>query len=741
MTSLLYRLATWSVRRRRLVLVGWLLIIATLGILAGAFKGATSDVFTVPGTESQRALDVLAKEFPGTGGASARIVVAAPAGHQVTETRYVQAGEDALARIAKAPQVKAVTPLAEAKVSKDGRIAFVNVQYAVPLDKITNEAKAALQQAASPARQSGLEVEYSGGVISTTSKEGNNDLYGLLIAFLILTITFGALASAGMPLLTGILGVAVGLLSISALSGVVALSSTAPTLALMLGLAVGIDYTLFILSRHRQQVRDGMEIEDSIKLAIATAGGAVVFAGLTVVIALAALSVVGIPFLTVMGLAAAGTVIAAVVLALTFLPAFLAVLGPRISKGSLGFLTRRQQRNAGRPSGGERWSKLVTAKPLLTLVIVIGGVLVMAWPALKLELGLPDDGSLPKSTTQRRAYDLLSQGFGVGFNGPLTLVVYAPGHTDTAKLVTSALPSIQQAPDVASVTPAIANPRGDVAIVSVIPKSSPSSEETNHLVAVLRKGAEQVRQQTGINAYVTGPTASNIDVSSKLSSALPVFLVVIVGLALILLLLVFRSLLVPLKAVVGFLLSIGASFGVTVWIFQEGHLGGLFKVETPGPIVSFLPVLVVGILFGLAMDYEVFLVSRVREDYVQHHDARHAIRSGMSTSARVVTAAALIMFSVFGSFIFGDNAVIKSLGLALAFGVLVDAFIVRMTFVPAVLALLGNSAWHLPKWLDRLLPNLDLEGSKLQVGAAAVGRDKIGAPATSPEVQEHQVQV
>jgi RND superfamily putative drug exporter len=713
MTGLLYRLASWSVRQCWLVIAGWVVIIVTLAALAAAFKGPTSDAFTIPGTESQRALDVLAKEFPGTGGATARIVVAAPPGHTLAEQKYITAGEDALKRIAKAPQVQFVAPFTAANISKDKRIAFVTVQYKVAVDKITQQSKDALEAAAAPAAKAGLEVEYSGGVISTTSKEGNNDLYGIIIAFFVLTITFGALVSAGLPLLTGILGVAVGLLAMNALSGVIALSSTAPTLALMLGLAVGIDYTLFILSRHRQQLREGLEHNESIRLAAATAGGAVVFAGLTVVIALSALSVVGIPFLTVMGLAAAGTVVCVVLLALTMLPAVLAVLGPRIDKGRIGFLAKRHDHPSRKLVGGERWSRLVTAKPLITLVVVIAGVLVIAWPTLSMKLGLPDDGSKPKSTTERRAYDLLSQGFGVGFNGPLTLVVYAPGHTDTLSLVKGELPVLEKAPDVAEVSQPVPNPKGDVVIVSVIPRSSPSSPETNNLVKTLRAGAAKIRQQTGINAYVTGPTASNIDVSNKLSSALPEFLIVIVVLALALLLLVFRSLLVPIKAVVGFLLSIGASFGLTVWVFQEGHLGSLFTVQTPSPIVSFLPILVVGILFGLAMDYQVFLVSRVREDFVHHHDPTGAIHAGMRNSARVVTAAALIMFSVFGSFIFGDNAVIKSLGLALAFGVLVDAFIVRMTFVPAVLAVVKGAAWHLPRWLDRTLPDIDLEGSKL----------------------------
>jgi RND superfamily putative drug exporter len=726
-TSALFRLGRWSARHRIAMLLSWVFLLVLLGGLAGAFSGATSNSFSIPGTESQKALDLLAQKFPGSGGASARVVVAAPAGHTLAEPAYVAAAQESLAEVAKAPQVIAVTPFQLATISKDQRIAFVDVQYAVSVDKVSQQAKDALQAAARPAIDAGLEVEYSGGVISTTSKEGNTELYGVILAFIVLTITFGSLVSAGMPLLMAIVGVAAGLLGITALSGVVSLSSTAPTLALMLGLAVGIDYTLFILSRHRQQLRAGIEAQESIALATATAGGAVVFAGLTVIIALCALSVVGVPFLTVMGLAAAATVAVTVLLSLTLLPAVLALLGPRVSKGRIGFLANRQDRAAGRATWGERWSNLVTAKPWLTLILCIVGIGVIALPTLDLQLGLPDDSSKPASTTERRAYDLLTEGFGAGFNGPLTLVVYAPGHTDIAALAAQAVPVLQQAADVASVTPPIPNEAGDVAIILVTPNSGPSSEQTKTLVGDIRHAAAQVEKASGVSAYVTGPTAVNIDVSDKLGTALPIFLVVIVGLALILLLLVFRSILVPIKAVVGFLLSIGASFGATVWIFQQGHLAGLFDVETSGPIVSFLPVLVVGILFGLAMDYEVFLVSRVREDYIHHRDPALAVRRGMANSARVVTAAALIMFAVFGGFIFGDNAVIKSLGLALGFGVLVDAFVVRMTLVPAVLKLLGHSAWALPRWLDRLLPDLDLEGAKL--AGAGSGQEPAADPA------------
>ncbi len=713
MTTFLYNLGAWCARRRLRMVAGWILLLAVVGTLAGTVAGSTSTSFSIPGTEAQKAIDLLSTKFPGTGGATARIVVAAPPGHTLNEPAYIAAAQKSLAEIAKAPEVIGVTPYDKATVSQDGRIAFVDVSYAVPVDKVSTEAKDALQAATKPATDAGLQVEFSGGVVSTTTKNSNTELYGVLIAFVILTITFGSLVSAGMPLLMALVGVGIGLLGITALSGAVSLTSTAPTLALMLGLAVGIDYTLFILSRHRQQLRDGLDVQESIALATATAGGAVVFAGLTVIIALCALSVVGVPFLTVMGLAAAGTVAVTVVLSLTLLPAILSLLGARVSTGRISFLARRQDRPKTKPNGGERWESLVTAKPWVTVITCIVGIGILAVPLLHLDLGLPDNSSKPTSTTERRAYDLLTEGFGAGFNGPLTLVIYDPDHNDAAALAAKAVPQLQKAPDVASVGTPVSNKAGDVAIISVTPKSSPSSAETKALVANIRQAAADAKSQTSATAYVTGTTAVNIDVSAKLTSALPVFIIVIVGLALILLLLVFRSILVPVTAVVGFLLTIGASFGSITWIFQEGHLGGLFSVETPSPIVSFLPILIVGILFGLAMDYEVFLVSRIHEDYTHHRDPTMAIRRGMGNSARVVTAAALIMLGVFGGFIFGSDVVIKSLGFALAFGVLIDAFIVRMTLMPAVLKLLGHSAWALPRVLDRRLPDLDLEGSKL----------------------------
>ncbi len=697
----------------------WLGLLIGIGVAGSALSGMTSDSFSIPGTEGQRALDLLNAKFPGTGGASARIVVAAPKGHTLEEQRYVDLAEPIVARARTVPQVlNEGAPLSAIRLSKDKTVGFSDLQYAVPVDKLSDEAKAGLDKIAAPARKAGLAVEFSGGVTATAESGASaTEAIGVLIAFVVLMVTFGAFIAAGLPLLTALIGVGVGLLGIQLLSGIIELSSTAPTLALMLGLAVGIDYALFIVSRHRQQLTDGMGIEVSIATAVATAGSAVVFAGLTVFTALAGMSVVGIPFLSVMGLGAAGTVVIAVLIALTLLPALLGFAGQRVNRG---------RHIKPEKAFGGRWARVVTARPVPVLVVVIAGLAVIALPALDMRLGLPDDSTKPDSTTERRAYDLLTRGFGPGFNGPLTVVVDATGQKDPKNIAKLTQKGLGELPDVASVAAPASNKTGEVSIIGVTPSSAPSSTKTNDLVELIRTRAETVREQYDVDILVTGTTAINIDVSSKLGSALPLFLVLIVGLAMLLLLLVFRSILVPIKAVLGFLLTIATSMGVVVWIFQQGHLGGLLGVESAAPIISFLPILMIAILFGLAMDYEVFLVTRMREDFVRTGDALGSTVSGFQASARVVSAAGLIMIAVFSGFIFGDDAVIKSIGVALAFGVLVDAFLVRMTIVPAVLALLGKRAWALPGWLDRRLPNLDIEGENLN----ADGGDRQRSPSS-----------
>jgi putative drug exporter of the RND superfamily len=707
MSSYLYRLGQWSFRRRWIVLTFWLALLVGLGALSQAVKEDTNDAFNVPGTEAQRALDLLDEKFPGSGGATARVVFAAPAGRTLDDPRYEKVVEPTIERAQAVPQaITSGEGFAQGLVvSRDRRIAFADLHFAVPVSDLMDSTKKALERVAGPARSAGLQVEFSGGVVSTSEGESSStEQIGVIIAFFVLLVTFGSVLTAALPLVTALIGVAIGLSAIFALTSVTELNSTAPTLATMLGLAVGIDYALFIVSRHRQQLAEGLEPVESVARAIGTAGSAVVFAGVTVLIALVGLLVVGIPFLSVMGLAAAGTVAIAVLIALTLLPALLGFAGRRAGRG--------RQPRAG-ATMGLRWAKLVTRRPVIAIVAVIAILGVVATPALDLRMGLPDDGIKGKDTTERRSYDLLTKGFGPGFTGPLTIVIDSTGQQNPREIADEAARGLRDFPNVSAVSDPAFNSSGNVAIILATPSSSPSSQATKDLVGLMRDEAADIRRASGIDAMVTGTTAINIDTSDKLTAALPVFLVVVVGLALLLLTLVFRSIPVPLKAAAGFLLTIAAALGVVVWIFQHGNLADPLGVTATAPIVSFLPILMVAILFGLAMDYEVFLVSRIRESYVRTGRAGEATVSGFQASARVVTAAALIMIAVFSGFIITDDVVIKSIGLALAFGVLVDAFFVRMTLVPGVLALLDRRAWWLPGWMERRMPNLDIEGEKL----------------------------
>ncbi len=723
MAVLLYRIGGAAYRRRRLVATFWLVALVALGVGAATLKGPTSDVFNVPGTESQRAIDLLNEKFPGTGGATARIVFAAPAGHTLREARYRKLIAPTVALAEKVPETVGADGLEKTlQVSPDGKVAFADLHFSVSIPEVSDATKAALQRVAGPARAAGLDVEFSGGIISTGGSSGaSSELIGIVIALGVLLITFGALLPAFLPLVTALVGVAIATLGIEVLSGFTTLSSTAPVLATMLGLAVGIDYALFIASRFRQNAADGLAAPEAAGRAVATAGSAVVFAGVTVFMALAGLVVVGLPFLSVMGLAAAVTVLVQVAIALTLLPALLGFAGRRATKG--------KQFAAAQENLGARWARFVTRRPWVALVGVVAVLGAVALPFFHMQLGLPDAGTQSKTTTERRAYDLLTTGFGRGFNGPLTVVVDASGTKGVQAAASAEAKRLRGFADVAAVSAPSLNKDGSVAVISVTPKSGPSTEATKSLVSAIRKDAAAVRADQGAEVLVTGTTAVNIDVSDKLSSALPVMLVLIVGLALLLLTLVFRSLLVPVKAVAGFLLTIGSALGLLVWVFQDGHLAGLLGVDTTSPIISFLPVIMVALLFGLAMDYEVFLVARIRESYVHQGGATRSVVSGFRGSARVVTAAAIIMTSVFAGFIFGGDSVIKSIGLGLAFGVLADAFLVRMTLVPAVLALLGDRAWSFPRWLERVLPNVDIEGDSLKTHLAAV------APLDEPEAE------
>ncbi len=727
MASRLYAWARWMVRRRRWVIATWILLLAVVGGLGATLHGKTSTEFTIPGVEAQEAQDLLKAKFPPAAGGVVRIVVAAPEGRTVTEPGQQQVLDRVLRKAADVEGVVDVSrPAENGAVSGDRTIAYSDVRFEDEAPEVTEEAKEELAAAVEPLRDAGMQVELGGSaMLPQTEAGGPAELVGVVIAFVVLAVALGSIVAAGLPLLTALLGVAVGLLGTMFVSGFVEMTGTATVLALMIGLAVGIDYALFVISRHREQLADpDTSWEESIARATATAGGAVVFAGATVVIALAALAVTGIPFLTIMGLAGAGTVLIAVLVAISLLPAVLGVFGERMRPRRRK--SARENRAAG--SWGLAWARTVTRAPAVVLLAGVLGLLALALPARDLRLGLPSYAAQPEASTQHKSYDLLSEGFGPGFNATLVTVVDTEHIPQDRRegAVTRLRDTLVADRNVAAVSPSVPNRSGDVVVMAVVPKSSPDAEATTDLVHRMRDQAPEVAAAGGA-LYVTGQTAMAIDVADKLGDALPLFIGVIVLLALLLLAIAFRSVLVPLKAALGFLLSVGASLGASVWVFQQGHLNGLLDVSAVGPVTSFLPILLTGVLFGLAMDYEVFLVSRMREDYEHTKDAAGAIARGVSSSARVVVAAALIMVAVFGGFVFNDDPIVKAIGFSLAFGVFIDAFVVRMTLVPAAMALLGRRAWSMPGWLDRLLPDVDIEGARLPAAAPAASADR---PAT-----------
>jgi putative drug exporter of the RND superfamily len=712
MATFLYRLGRFSFRRRALVAALWGLVL--MAALAGAatLSAPTTDAFRIPGTPSQRAIDLLQERFPqaSADGATARVVFAVPDGQRLTDAAHHEAVENAVAELKRAPQVASVSdPFATDAVSRDGTVGLAQATYQVQSAELSDQARTALTAVVDSARAHGLTVEVGGDVLQIKPEQGAGEAIGVVVAAVVLVITFGSLVAAGLPLLSALLGIGISVAAITAASGFVGLSSTTPTLALMLGLAVAIDYSLFIVSRYRHELAAGRDPQEAAGLAVGTAGSAVVFAGLTVVIALAALFVVGVPFLTQMGLAAAGTVAVAVVIALTLLPALLGFAGRRI----VGRSRRLGARGAPADEAstfGTRWARAVARRPVATLLIAVIGLGSVAIPALNLRLGMPDDSTAAQNTTQRKAYDLVATGFGPGFNAPLTVVVDdSSGSARTA--AEQVARTIRELDDVSTVTTTAVNPAGDTALLTVIPKSGPSDTATKDLVRAIRQHDDAV---PGATIGVTGLTAINIDMSNKLGNALLPYLAVVVGLALFLLMLVFRSVLVPIKAATGFLLSIAATFGAVVAVFQWGWAADLLGVKQTGPIISFLPIFLIGIVFGLAMDYQVFLVTRMREEYVHGTDARQAVVTGFGHGARVVTAAAIIMTSVFAGFVLSPESIVKSIGFALGVAVLFDAIVVRMTIVPAVMILLGKAAWWLPSWLDRILPNVDVEGEGLR---------------------------
>ncbi|WP_372696837.1 MMPL family transporter [Arthrobacter sp. JSM 101049] len=621
-------------------------------------------------------------------------------------------------------------------VSEDGTTAAVNVSFTGSADALTPEVRDQIKDIANAATSSGVDTYFSKEIVQDISSIfGAAEIIGLVIAAVVLMVMLGTFVAAGLPLLMAVLGVGAGVGGTLALSSVIEMASITPALALMLGLAVGIDYSLFIVHRHRRQLLDGMGMEESIGRATGTSGNAVVFAGLTVIIALSALAVPALPFLSVLGLSAAFTVAMAVLIAISLTPALLGIIGTRLvskrawrkaaadsaaqtSAGATAGHADADTDSTAHPNaaGNRGWGAFVTKRPVLMGVVGVLLLGLMALPALQLRTALPDGSAEPVDSSAHQAYDLLSEKFGAGYNGPIIALADLPAGLDAEEAEIKTLDIADELRGIDGVVAAVpvgTNDEHTLGVLQIVPQDGPASQETEQVVTDIRNATPQIEAETGSHLALTGQVTAQIDVSERLAEVLPLYLGIVVGLSLVLLLLVFRSIVVPLLATVGFLLSLVAAFGATVAVYQWGWLSTVFGVETPGPIMSFLPILLTGILFGLAMDYQVFLVSGMRESFAHGQHAKAAVRSGFAHSAPVVTAAALIMTSVFAGFIFSHLTMIRAIGFSLAIGVVLDAFVVRMTITPAIMHLLGRHAWYIPKWLDRILPDVDVEGSKI----------------------------
>ena len=596
------------------------------------------------------------------------------------------------------------------QVSEDGSAAVVTVVFDNVTFEVPEEVQQSVLDAFRAASIDGVDVDFTSGIaMEVPNILGIGELVGVLVAAVVLLVMLGTLVAAGLPILTAGIGVAIGALGALAFSGVVDMVSVTPVLGVMLGLAVGIDYSLFILNRHRRQLKQGYDVDESIGLANGTSGNAVVFAGSTVLIALLALNVTGIPFLGLMGTVGAASIAIAVLVAVTLTPALLGLLGARVLRRS-----ERAHLESAAPPATTPLRTMSTGQAIVRALVGVAALGLLALPATSLRIGLPDGSSEPRSSTTYQAYTTIKEKFGAGQNGTLLVIADLPaGADETEALAAQAEVAnrLFQIDDVAAVAPVATSDDGALAAFQVVPEEGPNAESTERLVNDLR---DLSPLDGDIPIAVAGPTSGAIDVSAKLADALPTYLAVVVGLSLIILMLVFRSILVPLIATLGFVLSFFAALGAVVVIYQWGWLGGLFGVHAPGPVLNFLPTVLVGILFGLAMDYQLFLGSGMREAYAHGASPRLAIVQGVRAGRAVVTAAALIMASVFGGFIFAESTMIRPIGFALAFGVLVDAFVVRMLIVPSLLHLAGDHAWWLPRWLDRLLPDVDVEGAKLE---------------------------
>ncbi|HEY1135387.1 MAG TPA: MMPL family transporter [Nocardioides sp.] len=752
MATLLYRLGKTAFRRWPAFLGVWVVALVAVGATALTIAQPTSSTFTIPGIPSERASELQQELFPDAEDAmndtSVTVVVAVPEGEALTDAPYADRISQLVTDIADSPQVlvSEAEPILDpttaaaaqeealaaggaspedvanlAPVDPDGRVGLITFDFDVdePTD-IEPASQEAILELIDDASGDGLEVEANGPGLQVMELSAASELIGIAVALVVLVLTFGSLVAAGLPIVTAIVGVALTSLGVTGMTAFTDISDMTPILAVMIGLAVGIDYALFILARYRSELEHTDDREEATGIAVGTAGSAVVFAGLTVLIALAALAVVRIPFLTAMGLAAATGVFLAVLVALTLLPAVLGMLKSKAFGGTVRRYEPKRDERGRIVNNGVRWAKLVGRSPIAAVVLVVVALGALALPMQNLQLALPSDSTSPSDTTQRKASDLVSEAFGEGRQAPLLVVVDGREISDDGERQAAFGEVVAWATDQddvahAQIAGTNADPTGDPAAatgatVLITPASGAEDAATTELLADLRATQGDLESSTGVELGVTGMTAIAVDVSDRLNDALPIYLVVVIGLAFLLLVLVFRSILVPLTATLGFLLTVLATLGITVLVFQEG----VFGLVEGQPLVSFMPIFLVGVVFGLAMDYQVFLVTRIREAHVHGADAVSAVVDGFRNSARVVAAAAVIMMSVFAAFMLMDMSFIKAMGFALAAAVFIDAFVVRMTLIPALMYLMGDKAWWLPGWLDKILPRVDVEGESLE---------------------------
>ncbi|MBI3223697.1 MAG: MMPL family transporter [Mycolicibacterium cosmeticum] len=720
MSRYLFELGGYSFRRRWVVVGVWLAVLLGVGAAFLGFRGEPSDSFAIPGTESQRAVEQLQHDLPAFSGAQTQLVFAVPEGRVVTDPAFSSVIDHAVSTLNTIGDIAiAAGPGQTKQIAPDGRIGLGTVQWKAPLGQVGDPQLQEMTSALAPVQDAGVQVEYGGSVYPgyKVSVPHLPEIIGIVVAFLILLVTFGAVVAAGLPIITASIGVGIGALGIFVVAAFVDLPSASLSLALMLGLSCGIDYGLFILHRYRNNLLLLLPRQEAAALAVGTAGGSVVFAALTVIVALCGLAVVGVPFLTYMGVAAAVSVLIAMLIALTLLPALFGFAGKSVAKFiptplQPGRAQEVAQVAAYTPTrtAGAAWGRFVVRCNKYLLVSGVAVLVVIGLPAFGMHLGLPSGASQPQTNTSRQAYDLTAAHLGAGFNGPLIVVADLTQASDP-KAPALIAANLAREQGVVAAAPAGGDQR--TAIIQVIPSTGPNDPATADLVTRIRTDRDAITANTGAAILVGGNTASNIDTSDKLASALPVFLIVVVGLAFLLLTVAFRAALVPLTSIVGFLLSVFAALGVQVAVFQWGWGAAFFGV-TPGETISFLPIILLAIIFGLSSDYEVFVVSRIREQFTNTDDPLDAIRTGIGLSARVVSAAALIMFGVFIAFMAGGDPIIKSMGLTLAAGVFLDAFIVRLTLIPAAMSLLGHRMWLHSKWFDRHVPDLDVEGAALE---------------------------